>query len=93
LKAIVTTKKVDLPKLALEGIDPSAAQKGNRPVYWAGGGDFQPTPTFSYEAMRPGNVVEGPAIIEGKYTTIVVPPSMRFSIDERQLGILESGAH
>jgi len=92
LKAIVTTKKVDLPKLPLEGINPAAAQKGSRPVYWAGANDFQPTPTFSYEALRPGNIVEGPAIIEGEYTTIVVPPSMRFSIDERQLGILESGA-
>jgi N-methylhydantoinase A/oxoprolinase/acetone carboxylase beta subunit len=89
LKAIVTTKKVELPKLPLEGIDPSAAKKGSRPVYWAETKDFQPTSTFSYEALRPGNVVEGPAIIEGEYTTIVVPPSMRFSIDERRLGILE----
>ena len=89
LKAVVPTKKVSLPKLALEGNDPSAARKGTRPAYWAGARDFQPTLTYSYEALRPGNIVEGPAVIEGEYTTIVVPPSMRFSIDERQLGILE----
>jgi N-methylhydantoinase A/oxoprolinase/acetone carboxylase beta subunit len=35
-------------------------------------------------------VVEGPAIVESEYTTLVVPPAMRFSIDERGLGILES---
>jgi len=90
LKAIVPTKKVDLPRLPLEGSDPSAARKGNRPVLWDGAKDFQPVPVFSYEGLRPGNVVEGPAIAEGEYTTIVVPPSMRFSIDERRLGILES---
>jgi N-methylhydantoinase A/acetophenone carboxylase len=90
LKAIVPTKKVDLPRLPLEGSDPSAAHKSERPVFWAAANDFLATPVFSYEGLRPGNVVEGPAIAEGEYTTIVVPPSMRFSIDERGLGILES---
>jgi N-methylhydantoinase A/acetophenone carboxylase len=90
LKAIVPTKKMDLTRLPLEGSDPSAARKGERLVFWAGAKDFQMTPIFSYEALRPGNLIEGPAIAEGEYTTIVVPPSMRFSIDERGLGVLES---
>jgi N-methylhydantoinase A/oxoprolinase/acetone carboxylase beta subunit len=90
LKAIVTTPKVHLPTLTLEGRDPSVARKGERPAYWPQYGEFQPTPLFSYEALRPGNVVEGPAVIEGEYTTIVVPPGLRFSIDERGLGILEA---
>jgi N-methylhydantoinase A/oxoprolinase/acetone carboxylase beta subunit len=89
LKAIVATPKVQLPKLPLEGRDPSAARKGERPAYWPQAGGFQATPVFSYESLRPGNVVEGPAVVEGEYTTIVVPPEMRFSIDERGLGILE----
>jgi N-methylhydantoinase A/acetophenone carboxylase len=89
LKAIVTTPKVQLPKMPLEGSDPSAARKGERPVYWPDAKDFRTTPTFAYESLRPGNVVEGPAIVEGEYTTMVVPPVMRLSIDERGLGILE----
>jgi N-methylhydantoinase A len=40
--------------------------------------------------LCPGNVVEGPAVVEGEYTTLVVAPTMRFSIDERGLGILEN---
>jgi N-methylhydantoinase A/acetophenone carboxylase len=40
--------------------------------------------------LKPGNRLEGPAILEGEYTTVVVPPAMKFSIDERGLGILES---
>ncbi|MGA3292420.1 MAG: hydantoinase/oxoprolinase family protein [Candidatus Acidiferrales bacterium] len=89
LKAIVATPKVHLPKLTLEGHDPSAARKSERPAYWPQADGFSTTPTFSYESLRPGNVVEGPAIVEGDYTTIVVPPRMRFSIDDRGLGLLE----
>jgi N-methylhydantoinase A/oxoprolinase/acetone carboxylase beta subunit len=89
LKAIVTTPKVQLAKMAIEKSDPSAARKGERPAYWPAARDFRATPTFAYESLRPGNVIEGPAIVEGEYTTMVVPPQMRFSIDERGLGILE----
>jgi N-methylhydantoinase A/acetophenone carboxylase len=90
LKAIVTTPKVVLPKLPLEGKDPSGARKGERPAYWPEEKGFRPTSTFAYEGLRPGNLVEGPAIVEGQYTTMVVPPGMRFSIDEHGLGILET---
>ena len=90
LKAIVSTPKVELPKLPLEKSDPSAARKAERPVYWPEHKDFRATPIFTQESLRPGNVIAGPAVIEGEYTTIVVPPSMRFSIDERRLGILEA---
>ncbi len=90
LKAIVPVRKVELPKLPLEGHDPVAARKGQRPVYWPQAKDYQPTPIYAYESLRPGNVVEGPAVVEGEYTTLVVPPGRRFSMDERSLGILES---
>ncbi|MBZ5643812.1 MAG: hydantoinase/oxoprolinase family protein [Acidobacteriia bacterium] len=89
LKAIVPTKKFELPRLKLEGCDPSAAGKGERSVFWTEAGRFQTTPIFAYELLRPGNVVEGPAVVEGEYTTLVVPPSMRFSMDDRSLGILQ----
>jgi N-methylhydantoinase A/oxoprolinase/acetone carboxylase beta subunit len=90
LKAIVPTKKIELPKLVLESPSPAAARKGERPVYWPSEKDFRPTPIFTYESLRPGNTVAGPAIVEGEYTTLVVPPALHFSIDDRGLGILES---
>jgi N-methylhydantoinase A/acetophenone carboxylase len=93
LKAIVATPKVRLPKMPLGKNDPSSARKGERPAYWPQTRDFCMTPTFTQESLRPGNVVEGPAIIEGEYTTIVVPPAMLFSIDEQGLGILEGSIH
>jgi len=89
LKAIVPTKKIELPRLSLEGSDPRGARKGERPVYWADAKAYQPTPIYGYESLRPGNVIEGPAVVEGEYTTLVVPSAMKFSVDERGLGILE----
>jgi N-methylhydantoinase A/oxoprolinase/acetone carboxylase beta subunit len=90
LKAIVPVQQIELPKLPLEGHDPSGARKSERPAYWADSKDFRPTPIYAYEMLKPGNRLEGPAILEGEYTTVVVPPAMNFSIDERGLGILES---
>jgi N-methylhydantoinase A/oxoprolinase/acetone carboxylase beta subunit len=89
LKAIVATPKVELPRMPLEGHDASAARKGERLIFWPERMDYQETPTFAYELLRPGNRVDGPVVIEGQYTTIVVPPAMHFAIDERGLGILE----
>jgi N-methylhydantoinase A/acetophenone carboxylase len=89
LKAIVPAAKIDLPVLALEGRDPSAAHKGKRSVFWPGPGGFRDTPIYAMEALRPGNVIDGPAVVESEYTTLVVPHSMTFSIDNRGLGILE----
>lgn len=90
LKAIVPVQQINLPKMPLEGHDPSGARKGERPAYWADAKDFRPTPIYAYEMLKPGNRLQGPAILEGEYTTVVVPPAMNFSIDERGLGILES---
>lgn len=89
LKAIVPTKKVELPKMKLEGSDPSAARKGERAVYWPEDKTYKTTPIYAYELLRPGNTMEGPAVVEGEYTTLVVPAGMKFSIDERGLGILQ----
>src|SRR5208282_2744392 len=56
LKAIVPTKKIELPKFKLEGPSPAAARKAERPVYWPRENDFRPTPIFTYESLRPGNL-------------------------------------
>jgi N-methylhydantoinase A/oxoprolinase/acetone carboxylase beta subunit len=89
LKAVVPTKKVSLPRMPLEGSNSEAASKGTRSVYWTDKNDFRPTNTYAFERLRPGNVIEGPAVVEGEYTTLVIPPWCKFSIDEHGLGILE----
>lgn len=89
LRATVVEPKLNLPAHALTRSDPSAAQTGTRPAYWAEWHDFRPTPIFALGLLQPGNVVEGPAIVESPYTTLVVPPGRTFHIDQYRNGILE----
>jgi N-methylhydantoinase A/acetophenone carboxylase len=89
LKAVVATKKAALPEMKLEGAEPGGARKGERPVWWAGEGAARPTPIYAGELLRAGNIVEGPAVIESEYTTVVVPGTMQYRMDARGLGILE----
>jgi N-methylhydantoinase A len=66
--------------------DASAAVKRSRTCWF---GD-EPTVSTIYEGARlePGNVVPGPALIEEKTTTILVPPAFVASVDAYQNFIL-----
>jgi N-methylhydantoinase A/acetophenone carboxylase len=63
------------------GRDPAAARTGTRPVYWETAGGRVDTPIYDENALRPGNAVEGPAVIEGEYTTVVVDPGWSADVD------------
>lgn len=89
LKAWVSVPHREFPTFPAEGSVPSAARKGRRPVYWRAAGDFVETPVFQREALRCGNVVEGPGIVEAEDTTIVVPPGWRLAVDKYLNGIME----
>lgn len=89
LKAWVSRSHPDLPAFPAEGIDPSAARKGLRPVYWRAKGDFLETPIYQRQSLRCGNVVEGPAVIEAEDTTTVVPPGWRLSVDKHLNEVIE----
>jgi len=71
------------PRLAaqpLEGVDPAAARVDVRPAWF--GGEWVPAPRFALPGLRPGNVVQGPAVIEDPTTTLVLPPSRSARLDE-----------
>ncbi|MGW6281274.1 hydantoinase/oxoprolinase family protein [Kribbella sp. NPDC055071] len=92
LKATVITEKLALAVQELEGPDPAAARTGTRSAYWpelGQGGRRADTDVYSFDALRPGNVVVGPAIAEMDFSTIVVPPRQQLRIDPHGLGILE----
>ncbi len=89
LRVTVPTWKPDVPEHAMQGSDPSAALSGHRKAYWPEINTWADTPIYVFEQMQSGNVVEGPAIAEAEFTTIVIPPGQRFSIDKHGLGILE----
>jgi N-methylhydantoinase A len=70
--------------------DASDAIKRTRTCWWAG----KPleTPAYDGTALKAGNVLEGPAVVEERTTTIVVPGGFRCSVDERKNYIVERTA-
>ena len=63
------------------GADPeSAAFRGKRPVYFAGSG-FVETPTYNRPALKAGNKITGPALIEEHASTTVVHPGDLLEVD------------
>jgi N-methylhydantoinase A len=60
---------------------PDRARKGERPVYFAETG-FVATPVYDRYALRPGDAIAGPAIVEERESTLVVNPASRFHIDD-----------
>ena len=72
------------------GSDASAAIRRTRECWWAG--ELVETPAYDGIPPRPGHVLFGPAVIEERSTTIVVPGGFRCSVDERRNYVLERAA-
>lgn len=88
LWSVIQTRKLDLPVLSLAKPDPSAARKGSRPTFWGPDIGWSDTPIYTLTGLQPGNVIEGPAVVEAPDTTIVVDPTRLFRIDERGNGTI-----
>lgn len=65
-----------------KGKDTSKALKGRRKVYFAQDGGFIDTPIYDGDELIHGNVLEGPAIVEEKATSVVIPPKFEFQVDK-----------
>lgn len=89
LRSTVRTTKLELPDLPLVGTDSSDARKSARPTFWGPDRGWLDTPVYELDGLRPGNVVEGPGIVETPDTTIVVDPASLFRIDQHLSGIIE----
>ncbi|HVX31545.1 MAG TPA: hydantoinase/oxoprolinase family protein [Solirubrobacterales bacterium] len=78
-----TVRKPTLSRAAESGGEPSErARVAPRTIYWPELGKELETPIFRAEHLVPGDVVEGPAVIEPTVTTIVVRPGQTARVDE-----------
>ena len=74
-------RKPPFEHIAPGGPQPEAtAQRGARPVYFAGAG-FVDTPTIQRSALKAGNRIAGPALIEEHASTTVVHPGDQLEVD------------
>ena len=88
LKAVSLEAKPALPTPARTRRPPT--RLGKRQAFFRG--RFVPTPLFDGTSMMPGHKVAGPAIIEEPFTTIVVYPGQRASVDRFGNYVIEAGA-
>jgi N-methylhydantoinase A len=70
------------------------ARKGERPAWFAEAGGFVACPVYARERLRPGTVIDGPAIVEQPETNTVVLPGQRVSVDASgTLFVAEAALH
>jgi N-methylhydantoinase A len=79
------------PRLDLAAATPSGGtlRKGTRPAYFDGA--FVETPVIDRGAMRPGDTIAGPALVEERESTLVIPPGARASCDAALNLVVEMG--
>ena len=81
LSAFGKTMAPSRTKQALDTKDASKTLKGHREALMGDEGKMVLTPIYDGDRMGAGNILKGPAIIEQKTTTIVVPPRARLEVN------------
>jgi len=70
-----------LPTFAEAGPDASGARKGTRRVFRPAAGTFGDVPIYDGHALRTGNVLEGPALVEQRDTALYVGSAFSAHVD------------
>jgi N-methylhydantoinase A len=94
LRATVTgiMKKPAIERIARGGPAPSAGAKtGTRSVYFAELKKAVKTPTYARAALRAGNRIAGPALVEEHASTTVVLPGDKLQVDALGNLLIEIG--
>ncbi len=74
-----TLQGVTIEEQELTDADPSAAEIDDNDVYFSG--DTYETPIYDRTELRPGNEIDGPAIVTDDDSTVVVQPDHSATID------------
>jgi N-methylhydantoinase A len=88
LNAVVPMPHYELTASPLSGEDPGGALKGQRDVFWSPEAGYRKTPIYDRELLAPGNKVIGPAVVEAKDTTYIIPANKSYYIGEYSHGVL-----
>jgi N-methylhydantoinase A len=79
LTAVLETPRVDLPRVTGPAV---AAAPGERPAYFPECGGYTAATVHDRDQLAPGRELEGPAIVEERESTTVLPPGVRAVVDE-----------
>jgi N-methylhydantoinase A len=76
------TPSLDLRRTALGDGTAAGALKGHRPVYFPQYREYHSTPIYDRYHLGPGAALTGPAIVEERESTAVIPPASTGVVDE-----------
>ena len=79
--ACLGTVKPEISRTRQTRARPAAARKGTRDVFFGEKKKYVPTPIYDGHALRPGNRIGGPAVIELATTTAVLRPGQNLRVD------------
>ena len=71
----------EIPVEALAGEDAGAAHRGRRDVFVEAEGGLAPADIYDFQALVPGNLLAGPAVVHTPITTIVVQAAQTARMD------------
>ncbi|MFX0070375.1 MAG: hydantoinase/oxoprolinase family protein [Candidatus Hermodarchaeota archaeon] len=85
---IVPVPKPKLPEKELILPQPDdEALKDKRDRFWVNG--WHEASIYEMSFIKPGNIIDGPAVIEAPATTLLVPPSFRVKLDKHRIFNME----
>lgn len=87
--AIGAVPAAAFPAEEITGVDPSNAIVGKREIYLPEFGERRVCPIYDRDLLTPGNVVEGPAVIEQYDTTSFILPGETARMDQYRLILTE----
>lgn len=90
IRAVLETEKLALPRYPLGDTDARAAQIAEREIFWDAAAGYATTPVYALDALAPGHRIDGPAVIQAPYTTVVVKPGHVYAVDCHGLGLIGS---
>jgi N-methylhydantoinase A/acetophenone carboxylase len=88
VRAMGIVPHLELTTYPAGSASPEAALKGTRKVFW--NDTYVDTPLYDQGKLLNGNIISGPVIIEGEYTTIVIPKGKKYSVDKFLFGKIEN---
>ncbi len=74
-------RKPPMTPLEVSSQSAEAAIRATKPVYFRSAGNHVPTKVYTRDRLRPGQKIEGPALIEEHASTTVVQPGDRLEVD------------
>jgi N-methylhydantoinase A len=94
LLTILLNTAVTMPHWQFQAVepgppDPRKALRGEREVFWTPDEGYRKTPIYDRDRLEPGNMVKGPAVIEARDTTYIIPADWVLNIDQYSNAILE----